>query len=274
MKSSAATQTLAAEGVATFHAAPTLGAIDSREADRPGLHPGLTEGRPSGAEDHMVAALLPSAPQGRYSRARGEAPGSAACAAVVAISRHLPTRFGEDLNFLCVTRSSTEFVNQLLLSRQPCDAPDCSENSVVQCEPTVVPAKAGTQVGRGLDARFRDCRFSPAGALRDAASPSIRGQKRAATRDDRKKWRLLRASGCCIVFKGQFPLTLRRSLLLGPSRRVWLPLIDTLFRGHDVCGGFHGTWANAVHDYCRAAFARKAARSARACAVSGCPARW
>jgi crossover junction endodeoxyribonuclease RuvC len=52
-----------------------------------------------------------------------------------------------------------------------------------------------------------DCRFSPAGALRDAA----------------RRRRLLRASGSAVVFKRQFPLTLRRSLLLGPSRRVWFP---------------------------------------------------
>ena len=57
----------------------------------------------------------------------------------------------------------------------------------------------------------RGCRFSPAGALRDAA----------------RRRRLLRASGSVVVFKRQFPLTLRRSLLLGPSRRVRFPFIDS-----------------------------------------------
>jgi hypothetical protein len=61
-------------------------------------------------------------------------------------------------------------------------------------------------------------RFSPAGAPFDDAQDRLRDAARGR--------RLLRASGSVVVFKRQFPLTLRRSLLLGPSRRVWFPFID------------------------------------------------
>ncbi len=58
-----------------------------------------------------------------------------------------------------------------------------------------------------------------------AGAPFDRAQDRL--RDAARGRRLLRASGSVAVFKRQFPLTLRRSLLLGPSRRVWLPFSDT-----------------------------------------------
>jgi hypothetical protein len=93
--------------------------------------------------------------------------------------------------------------------------------------PTQTAKPAGSRLLCSVSPRFRDCRFSPAGALRDAA----------------RRRRLLRASGWIIVFKRQFPFTLRRSLLsrralfapcrrvLGPSRRVLFPFIDSLFTG-------------------------------------------
>jgi crossover junction endodeoxyribonuclease RuvC len=65
---------------------------------------------------------------------------------------------------------------------------------------------------RLVPSRSGDCRFSPAGALRDAA----------------RRKRLLRAGGPDGPVQRLFPLTLRRSLLLGPSRRVWFPLVHIL----------------------------------------------
>ncbi len=64
-------------------------------------------------------------------------------------------------------------------------------------------------------ARLDGRRSSPAGALRDAA----------------RKRRLLRASGPVGAFQKLLPLTLRRSPLLGPSRRVWLLPVDTSGKG-------------------------------------------
>jgi crossover junction endodeoxyribonuclease RuvC len=73
---------------------------------------------------------------------------------------------------------------------------------------------------RAFAARLDDRRSSPAGAPFDGTQGRLR--------DAARKRRLLRASGPVGAFQRLFPLTLRRSSLLGPSRRVWLPPVDTL----------------------------------------------
>jgi hypothetical protein len=106
---------LVADRLAEFRTALKLDAITRRNAQRPGLHPGLRGVAPPGLKTACLtwlslAALLPLAPQGRYSRARGEAPGSAMWVAVVlthssVIPRALPTRFGEGPVLFWIARS-------------------------------------------------------------------------------------------------------------------------------------------------------------------------